>query len=236
MFGRLPGGGKIEKGNQLPDDEFSVLQGVPSPDFLDLTLDHGLREVLREGGKSRADQATIKGLKEKQGIDSLTGLLAEGEVESRLDKLITELNFVGEQRRSTLGAIMVVYLDLNDFKQINDQRGHAFGDQALVIFANRLRLVTRDLIFRLHGDEFLILMPIANDRTISDEVSKGIFKRLQAEINDNLSVEDLPISAAMGYIVLKKGERKSAKDLLHEADQKMYENKREMKLGSNGRS
>ena len=99
-----------------------------------------------------------KTLEEERGIDSLTGISKEPE--KHLKNLIKELNFPEEQRQSALSAIVVVFIDLNRFKNLNDTYGHAAGDEALKTFTDRLKEVIQegtDLIFRPHGDEFVVI-------------------------------------------------------------------------------
>ena len=68
----------------------------------------------------------------------------------------------------------MLYIDLNKFKQINDEFGHDEGDKALAVFANILKNTVRgsDLITRLGGDEFAILLTDATKRLAEEVVKK----------------------------------------------------------------
>ena len=102
------------------------------------------------------------------------------------------MNFPEEQRQSALSAIVVVFIDLNRFKNLNDTYGHAAGDEALTTCTDRLKEVIQegtDLIFRPHGDEFVVIFPIKNNRVNVEKVFERIFQRMQKRVNDNLSVK-----------------------------------------------
>ncbi len=183
--------------------------------------------------------------KEKLGqerhVDSLTGL--SNDVKPTLDRLIKELSFskTGEgQRPSRLAAVMVVAMDLNRFKELNDTHGHQAGDNALVLFADRVRSSTReghDMVFRSNkkGDEFLVVLPIETDQDIDLQSLEALFQKLKREINSGLFLEiddktTFDFSAAMGYSVLtRSGREKSVEDLLVKADEEMYKDKRSSK-------
>jgi diguanylate cyclase (GGDEF)-like protein len=101
--------------------------------------------------------------------DKLTGLLNR----SGLDEALR-----APKTKSRIGAghVAVIYLDLNDFKRLNDEHGHEDGDKALRTTADRLRHAARphDLIVRLGGDEFICVLfdqaPAAAATTVSDRI------------------------------------------------------------------
>jgi len=101
------------------------------------------------------------------------------------------------------GGFSLVLIDLDGFKTINDTRGHLEGDKALILLANILRSNTRnsDMVFRIGGDEFVVLMPNtgANDckklcegfcQTIAEEMTNATF-RVTASIGFT-TVENVP--------------------------------------------
>lgn len=122
-------------------------------------------------------------------------------------------------------SLAVLYLDLDEFKQVNDRQGHGAGDQVLRIVAARLRgaLRTDDLVSRLGGDEFacLLLGPMSRDR-LSHMVHKlldGIGEPVQ------IDAACFTVRPSIG-IAVYPGDGASADELLGHADAAMYRAKR----------
>ena len=95
--------------------------------------------------------------------------------------------------KSTGLTFSILSCDLDNFKQINDQFGHELGDQALIQFGEVLALLVRatDYVFRMGGDEFLIILAGA-DSEVSTNIAKKIFEKLEShqfELNDEISVQ-----------------------------------------------
>lgn len=117
--------------------------------------------------------------------------------------------------------MVVVLLDLNNFKQINDGYGHLVGDQVLKEFATRLSQATRgsDLAVRWGGDEFMLLLLDCEVEQLS-----VVLKRL-----DGFKVEvrgkPLAVSFAVGRKAYERGDGLQA--LLEEADRDLYSHKAE---------
>ncbi len=151
--------------------------------------------------------------------DALTGLPNRVLLKERLEHALH-----GARRRDQYLA--VIYLDLDDFKVINDTHGHEVGDRFLMAVARRLRGVLRDAdtIARLGGDEFVVVL---NDR---EDVWywESIVARLQATLNDGIVVDGtrLCTSASLGVALCPPWQRADAATLLHQADQAMYAAKR----------
>ena len=123
------------------------------------------------------------------------------------------------------GAALLVYLDLDDLKTINDTFGHQEGNRALVDTANILRACFRqsDIIARLGGDEFCVLMT---------DAGKGsehlVRKRLRQRVNSANygSPRNFRISFSIGIANVMSVEKPSLEELLRIADRQMYEEKR----------
>jgi diguanylate cyclase (GGDEF)-like protein len=149
-------------------------------------------------------------------LDSLTGAYNRRYAEQRL---ITEIDRAQRYRL----PLTVILFDLDDFKQVNDEHGHAAGDCVLKAFAERLSKSTRgsDIAARYGGDEFLTLLPECQP----DDV-QYVLKRL-----DGLKVQVgeamRPISYSAGWADYLPGE--SGEELLKRVDAELYANKRASK-------
>jgi diguanylate cyclase (GGDEF)-like protein/PAS domain S-box-containing protein len=113
----------------------------------------------------------------------------------------------------------VLYLDLDDFKAVNDRLGHAAGDQLLFTVAERMRRALRstDLAARLGGDEFAVLL----EGLSADEVA-GVAARLLQSVQAPLTLEgrEVRVGASVGVAVASPGT--SVDGLLRQADGAMY--------------
>lgn len=116
------------------------------------------------------------------------------------------------------GALL--FVDLNEFKGINDQFGHEVGDQLLKIAAERLRKSLRscDIIGRPGGDEFVALVP-----DVDAEVADKLAKRLTSSLEEpyNIGQKQLRCAASIGLALYPKNAN-TLTGLLREADQAMY--------------
>lgn len=129
--------------------------------------------------------------------DSLTGLPNRRLLDEFLDQTIHSA-----KRDNTHSAML--YLDLDDFKQVNDTFGHHEGDRLLIIVAERLIQSIResDTIARIGGDEFIILL--RNTRKLSDV--KATVHKIQASIAEpiKLSKNEVKISTSIGITMIPK--------------------------------
>jgi diguanylate cyclase (GGDEF)-like protein/hemerythrin-like metal-binding protein/PAS domain S-box-containing protein len=139
--------------------------------------------------------------------------------------LADRLNQAMLQARRKNSLVGVVYLDLDGFKQINDEHGHDVGDQLLIQLSERLKQVLRegDTLSRLGGDEFVAVLPDIADHAVSIHV----IERLQAAAATpvNLIGEELEVTASLGVTFYPQVEKLDPDQLLRQADQAMYQAK-----------
>ena len=123
------------------------------------------------------------------------------------------------------GTVGVLYLDLTGFKSINDTLGHAAGDQAIVLVAQRLNKVTRreDVVARLGGDEFAVLMPDLADVGEATATAQRIIGALETPMD--LDDQSVVISSGIGVAVTTLGST-SPDELVNQADIALYQAKR----------
>ena len=134
-------------------------------------------------------------------------------------------------QRSAPGTVAALFLDLDDFKTINDTLGHAAGDEALVEVSNRLRTTLRgsDVAARLGGDEFGILLRDLPDEGRAIEVAE----RLLVAVSKPLLISDdaVKTGASIG-IAIDSPEMQTVDDLLNDADVAMYRAKAQGKAAT----
>jgi diguanylate cyclase (GGDEF)-like protein len=120
--------------------------------------------------------------------------------------------------------ITVFFIDLDNFKMVNDEYGHASGDLVLIEVANRLTemMRKRDTVARFSGDEFVILTELTNDR----EVIRNLAQKILDKIEQPIRVEggSVTISASIG-ISISPDDGLDAEELLKKADTAMYVSK-----------
>jgi diguanylate cyclase (GGDEF)-like protein len=125
------------------------------------------------------------------------------------------------------GRAVVLFLDLDDFKRVNDRFGHEIGDELLVAFTRRLRgvLRTSDLPARLGGDEFAVLLDNGDH-----ERATRIAERIQQAFSEpfKLSTATLRVNASTGIALGTHGETSTA-EVLRNADVAMYAAKQQDK-------
>jgi diguanylate cyclase (GGDEF)-like protein len=149
-------------------------------------------------------------LNEQQGLrDSLTGL-------ANRTLLLEETSRLLQRRR---GVVSVLVLDVDDFKDINDSRGHTTGDRLLVAVAGRIAGCVRpeDTVARLGGDEFAVVLG-AGPRT-----AREVATRVLSALADPVSIDgrSIVVTASIGIADTTSAER-DAETLLRNADLAMY--------------
>jgi diguanylate cyclase (GGDEF)-like protein len=133
--------------------------------------------------------------------------------------LITYLESALDQLRAGHSpGFVLLFLDLDRFKVVNDSLGHQTGDQFLVEMARRLSQ-TENLVIRLGGDEFVILLDHTTDLAVATQTADHILKTLQAPCF--LAGHEITIGASIG-IVLGSAHYHTPAELIRDADIAMY--------------
>jgi diguanylate cyclase (GGDEF)-like protein len=146
--------------------------------------------------------------------DSLTGLANRAVLADRLSSSFAE----GSDRRARHDSVL--FIDVDDFKDVNDTLGHEGGDHLLIELAGRLRDCVRpsDLVARLGGDEFAILVG-DDDGSTATEIAERVLAALQLPFA--LGGAEITVAASIG-VARRGSETVDAAELLRQADFAMY--------------
>lgn len=222
--------------DNLSGDQLEIAQAALSKVFSDgQTAEYETRESisghwfahhigpLRENGEIRSalvmkrDISALKQAHEKLSriafYDPLTGLPNRRHFRERLMEAM--------DKNSSSSYVALLFMDLDNFKPINDTLGHEAGDHLLITVANRLSNCIRnvDLVSRLGGDEFTVMLTEIHDVEVATRVARKILDSMQAPIY--LGKESVQISISIGVAVAPLHGH-SAKELMHSADTAMY--------------
>ncbi|MGM0564383.1 MAG: sensor domain-containing diguanylate cyclase [Pseudomonadota bacterium] len=176
-------------------------------------LDRTVRQRTEELEKANAL------LKKISETDGLTGLLNRRAFESRFD---TEYKRAFREKSS----VAIVMIDLDHFKQINDQYGHPFGDLCLKTVAKVVRSNLRrppDVAARYGGEEFILLLPGIDSRGAEVVANNILFALADTVIEDGET--RVSMTASMGIASATPSPETSREQLLKEADEKLYQAK-----------
>ena len=210
-----------------------ILSGENSEELALQTVKMGVQDYLIKGQGdgyliSRALDYAIERKRNEQKLtylasyDSLTGLANRALFQERLDSAIYRAN-----RHSTL--VILLLIDLDRFKTINDTLGHDVGDKLLVNVANRLKDCTRqgDMIARLGGDEFIVLLEDTKNAEDAEMMAKKFLELMRKPFF--LSSQEVYISPSIGVSIYPLDDLQAGQ-LLKYADSAMY---RAKELGRN---
>ncbi|MBX3600504.1 MAG: GGDEF domain-containing protein [Rubrivivax sp.] len=165
-------------------------------------------------------------LRQRAWHDALTGLPNRAQV-------LEQLHAACARRAQGGEGFALVYLDLDGFKPVNDGHGHAVGDEVLRTVARRLRhgLNHEDLVARMGGDEFLVLL-----RGVTRAAqAEGVTRRLQAAVGQPIVVDGRAVSVGASLGIAVHGlDGDTPQALLQSADQAMYAQKRRRGLARPG--
>jgi diguanylate cyclase (GGDEF)-like protein/PAS domain S-box-containing protein len=170
------------------------------------------------------DQITTEAtLIREASTDHLTGALNRRGLLAELDRLVAD---------PASKPLLLGFVDLDGFKQVNDELGHHTGDLVLSEVATAIRSVVRqtDPVARLGGDEFVVVFPAA-PIALADRLRSSL-----ASAIDSIRIEGLDrvVSASIGIVAVDDGA--SASEALHRADAAMYQVKKRRSTDSGRRS
>jgi diguanylate cyclase (GGDEF)-like protein/PAS domain S-box-containing protein len=172
----------------------------------DVTQERQMQRALRE-----SQEARLEAERKLARCDALTGLANRRAFYERADS---------ERKRAVRYArpLSVAYIDLDNFKQVNDSSGHEAGDQLLVTVATILRnnLRGEDFAARLGGDEFALLLPESGHAAAAFVINK-----LHRLLTAGMQEKGAPVTFSMGLVTYEAAPE-SAEQMVQKADELMY--------------
>jgi diguanylate cyclase (GGDEF)-like protein len=201
-------------------DEFRTVKLTPNrffSDELDILV-HSANDVSFE--LERLNLAVEQKTRELENIamyDLLTGLPNRNMLNFQLRKALEKL-------RSSKTSVAVMFLDLDDFKKVNDSHGHAEGDDLLIEAAKRLKGCVQkiDLVCRFGGDEFVIVLEEISDISQATQIANDILEAFKQPIAIGSSL--FYVSTSIGITHTDNPDIHAA-DLIRQSDIAMYEAK-----------
>lgn len=154
--------------------------------------------------------------------DTITGLPNRILLLDRLEQAIRH----GKRNQT---SFVVMFIDLNDFKSINDRHGHNVGDKVLNTVGMRLSRLMRDedTVARIHGDEYVVLLGAVSD----DDAIEKIVAKVKSSFLEPITVDRDEILVSMGIgCAVYPDDGESADALLATSDRRMYKEKRKRHL------
>lgn len=190
-----------------------------------LELDKLIKALNESSTKLQIQQSQIfrktKMLKRMASIDQLTKIPNRSIFMDRLENAI-------KLAKRNSAELVVIFIDLNDFKPVNDNYGHQIGDILLVQFADRLTSCIResDSLARYGGDEFILMLTNVTGKARLTEIVANLRRTVSApyEIKD----KQIEISVSIG-LAAYPADGSDSDELLTVADHNMYKEKREYK-------
>ncbi len=189
-----------------------------------------LQQLVVQIGHLAERERTAKAIQREARIDALTNLQNRRAFKNQLETEIADA-----QARSRKLALL--YIDLNDFKRINDSLGHEAGDRVLQVVAQRLRHALRagddanqntDVISRVGGDEFTLLLKDIRSTADAESITRRIITSLAAPIQ--FRGRDFKVGASVGIAFFPQ-DASQPDTLVRSADAAMYSAKRQATSG-----
>jgi diguanylate cyclase (GGDEF)-like protein len=207
----------------------SLNQWDHRPDRFEPDMDtSSLEQLMIKISLCLSNVAAHEKLKRYAFHDPLTGLPNRRAFENALNR-----EFSRAKRHSL--DLSLVFLDLDNFKWINDCHGHDAGDDALVYVAETLQSIVReeDMVARFAGDEFVIILP----ETATGKTEKLMHRIQQFLKHHPLSYKDVKISISLSYGITAASDPEidNPSELLKKSDERLYAEKerKKMQAGSN---
>ena len=186
------------------------VRGNAVPDFDADGMVVGIYVMMQDSTNLKRTQEKLVQLAQ---FDSLTMLANRNRLYDKLGEALARRKRYGKE-------LAVLFLDLDEFKSINDSFGHAGGDAVLCEFANRLKASVRqtDTVARIAGDEFVILLGDLNSSAEAEKIANTILDNMKAPMSFGTNV--LNFSTSIGITMAEVDD--NAESALKRADEALY--------------
>lgn len=175
----------------------------------------------------KEQEEKIARMEEEHGMDALTGVRTRKFFEQSLEQAVKVISGrIQEKRRfgdEDRKGIAVAFIDLDNFKKVNDTLGHEKGDQVIKRAASIMKSTLReeDLLARYGGDEFVVLL-----KDVTERQAAFVAENLRRGIEDDSALNELSVTASIGVCSSETLESSDPNDFLKRADEALYEVKR----------
>lgn len=204
---------------QLRHNVGSITDGAAEIDVLDVACKDEIGDLSRAFFALSQQRVTAeRKLAELALTDPLTGI-----GNRRKFELVAAKSLLVSER--SCQPLMLAYLDVDNFKQINDRYGHGIGDQVLIEFAKRLTTAVRasDTVVRLAGDEFVVLYDSMAEGTRSADFADRVLENIRPPFEVGNAVLNVTTSIGLAF---HAGGTTTTSELLRLADEALYIAKR----------
>jgi len=206
----------------------AIFEGRTVPIVYDQSIGKPKRHVLWMTRDITIRKESEKEVNKLAYYDHLTNLPNRRLLTERLTMCVKRIN-----RTDKIGALL--FLDIDNFKRVNDSLGHTAGDELLIELSKRLESVVRssDTLARIGGDEFVILLDhIGDNNEYANIKAAGVARKLQHVFDEKFEIGELAfqVSGSIG-ICLIENKNTTAENILQFADAAMYKSK--VKGGNN---
>jgi two-component system cell cycle response regulator len=153
-------------------------------------------------------------------VDPLTGAFNRRYMDAHVPKLIARC-------RAVQKPLAILMVDLDHFKQVNDVHGHAAGDHVLKDIVNRITNALRpsDLVARLGGEEFIIVMP-ETDLIAAIHIAERLRKRIETTPVEGAGDQPISVTVSIGAAVTLPESQEELPEVLKRADAALYDAKK----------
>lgn len=219
---------KLKMGEPVPDKyEFIALDKHGKKLYVEVSVTY----VPHKGGT--ATQGIVRDITEKKIYEEKLKYMATHDILTGLPNRTYFMDFLRtaiESSKRYGHLTCVVMIDLDGFKDINDKFGHDVGDKVLVKVAERLKNTVRrsDILSRLGGDEFLVLVPILKSATDAIGVGRKIVNSFREPLEMDGALYNITVSVGAAIFPQNGAD---AIELIKKADRAMYKVKRSGKNG-----